>query len=114
MRARTLLDSEQFPEAIAAANTILGLGETARSSDAHHIAARAAVALEDCGTALPHLEALTEIGSPEAVPLVLLADCVVRTDPGRALEALRRVNLSSLPESQRLSVQDRLNRLAPP
>jgi len=114
LRARTLLDSEQFPESIAAAEDILSLGETARTADAHHIAARAAVALDDCTTALPHLEALTLSDQSEAVPLVLLADCVVRDEPARALEALKRIDLEQLPEAQRSSVQDRLDRFGNP
>ena len=114
LRARTFLDTKQHPEAIEAAKIILSLGETARKSDAHHIAARAAVALDDCATALPHLEALTQSEQSEAVPLVLLADCVVRDDPNRALEALKRIDLNGLPEEKRTSVEERLNRLDQP
>jgi hypothetical protein len=110
LRIRTLSEDGRTQQAYEAATERLARGAPHRAREVRQIAARAALALEGCGAALPHLELLA--GEDSGTAMVHLADCVAPDQPERARALLERALELAPPEGQAQAIRLRLEGLA--
>ena len=85
-RLEVLGSTERIDEALADADAYLALGGS-RAIEVRRFAGWLALAQRGCEVALPYLEPLSGAGEPQ--DRILLAECLVSTEPGRARALLR-------------------------
>ena len=109
LRIQTLAQDGRARDALRAATDRLDRAEPHRTREVRQIAARAALELDGCDAAQPHLEILAS--SNNGAAMVLLADCITGSQPQRAHELLQRALTLAPPSSQEAAIRQRLESL---